>query len=97
MKKDEEVLESLIAGGLIGGALGALLSKDKGNGGTWGALIGAVILATFKASERAKESNVAVVLLENGNLVEENSSGGKRILRPVEKISKRVPKHFKLH
>ena len=32
MKSDEEILQSLIAGGLIGAALGALLSKNREDG-----------------------------------------------------------------
>ena len=62
MKNDEEIMESLIAGGLIGAALGALLSKNNGDQTMLGALAVATILATFKANEKAMKMNIPMYM-----------------------------------
>lgn len=43
MKKDAEILQSLIAGGLIGATLGAMLTKKGSEGTALGAIAGAVL------------------------------------------------------
>lgn len=96
MKNDDEIIESLIAGGLIGAALGALLSKRKGDGATLGALIGAAILGTFKANEKANETHVPMVIEENGKLYRINADGSRQFLRDIEKPSIRLQENFKL-
>lgn len=95
MKKDEEILQSLIAGGLIGAALGTLLSKDNDDT-TLGAIAGAAILATLKANENAQKTNVPVYVEEQGSLYEINSNGEKRFIKTINKSAKKVPEHFKL-
>ncbi len=94
--KDDDVIESLIAGGLIGAALGALLSKDKENGATLGGLAGAVLLATFKANEAAKKTNVPLYIEENGSIYEINSQGNKKFIKKIRESNSEVPKKFKL-
>jgi hypothetical protein len=96
MKNDDEILESLITGGFIGAALGALLSKGKENGATIGALAGAAILATFKASEQAKKSKVPIVFEENGMLYEIQADGTKRFIKELEKSQSLKNKNFTL-
>jgi hypothetical protein len=96
MKKDDEIIESLIAGGLIGATLGALLSKNKEEGATLGALIGAAILGTFKANEKATETHVPMVIEENGKLYQIHADGSRKFLRDIEKPSVKLQEHFKL-
>lgn len=96
MKKDDEIIESLIAGGVIGGALGILLSKNKEEGATLGALIGAAILGTFKANEKASETHVPMVIEEDGKLYQINADGSKNFLRDLEKPSIKLEEYFKL-
>lgn len=96
MKKDEEIIESLIAGGLIGAALGALLSNKKDEGATIGALIGAAILGTYKANEKANESHLPMVIEEKGKLYQINADGTKKYLRDIEKPSVKLQERFKL-
>src|SRR5690606_23805023 len=96
MKNDEEIIESLIAGGFLGAALGALLSKNKEEGATLGALAGAAILATFKASEQAKKSNVPVLYEEDGCLYEEHPGGTKKFVKELEKSRRLTNDKFKL-
>lgn len=83
MKSDEQLLESLIAGGVIGAALGALLSKDKEQGATVGALAGAAIVATFRANEEAKKTNVPVMIEENGKLFVWHPDGRKEFIKDI--------------
>ncbi len=92
MKQDDEILDSLIKGGLIGAALGALLSKNK----ALGALAGAAILATFKANEQAMQTNVPMYVEENGYLYQIEMGGIKTMIRKIEKPLIQLPQHFKL-
>lgn len=96
MKSDEEILQSLIAGGLIGAALGALLSKNKEEGSALGALAGAAILATFKANEKAMRMNIPMYVEEDGNLYLIQSGGVKKLVRKIDKPSVKLQEHFKL-
>jgi hypothetical protein len=96
MKNDDEILQSLIAGGLIGAALGALVLKTKEDGATLGAIAGAAILATFKASEKAKETNIPMYVEENGILFHIQQDGTKQFIRTIDKPLKKLPQNFKL-
>ena len=96
MKSDEEILQSLIAGGLIGTALGALLSKNKDEGSVLGALIGATILATYKANEKAMRMNIPMYVEEDGNLYLIQAGGIKKLVRKIDKPSVKLQAHFKL-
>ena len=94
MKSDEEIVESAILGGLIGAALGSLINKK--NGAEIGALAGAVILASSRAYEKARKTNVPVLVQENGELFEIAKDGTKRFLKKIPKSTKRIPKRFNL-
>ena len=96
MKNDEEIMESLIAGGLIGAALGALLSKNNGDQTMLGALAVATILATFKANEKAMKMNIPMYMEENGNIYQLQTGGIKKFIRKIDKPSLNLPQHFKL-
>jgi hypothetical protein len=96
MKTDDEIIESLIAGGLIGATLGALISKNNEEEVMTGAIIGAVILGTFKASERALATNIPMYVEENGNLYQVQKGVVKKFIRKIEKSSIKLPSHFKL-
>ena len=96
MKNDKEIIDSLIEGGVVGAALGALLSKNKEEGTILGALAGAAILATFKANEQAKQTNIPMYVEENGIIYEVQPGGNKIFIRKIEKPSANLPEHFKL-
>jgi glycine zipper 2TM protein len=97
MSQDNKILESLIAGGIIGAALGSLLSDKKDKESTLlGAVAGAVILATYKANEEARRTNVSFFVEENGKLYEVQQGGTKKFIRNIPKPDVAVPKHFKL-
>lgn len=96
MKSDNEILDSLIAGGLIGAALGALLSKNKEEGSVLGAMAGAAILATYKANEKASAMKIPMYVEENGDLFQIQADGTKNFIRKLEKPSIKLNEHFKL-
>lgn len=96
MKTDDEIIESLIAGGLIGATLGALVLKNNEEEVMSGAMIEAVILATYKASEKALETNIPMYVVENGNLYQIQKGAVKEFIRKIEKSSIVLPTHFKL-
>ncbi len=96
MKNDDEILQSLIAGGIIGATLGAILSKNHEEGTALGAIIGAAILGTFKANLKASETEVPLIIEENGKLYQINKNGTKQFLKDIEKPNIKIQEHFKL-
>lgn len=93
---DENIIQSLIAGGIIGSALGALLSKDKGDGSIIGAIAGAAILATYKANEQARMANLPIYIEEDRKLYEIQSGGSKKYIKDIPKPDFQLKEHFKL-
>ncbi len=96
MVNDDEILNSLVKGGLIGAALGTILSRKQGDGAILGAIAGAVLLATFKANETARNANLSVYVEEHGKLYEILAGGEKRFIKSIEKPKGQFPAHFKL-
>ena len=97
MKKDDEILNSLIGRGYIGSTLVSLLSKHKKNGGIIGTLAEAVILATFRANENAQKTNIPVYIEDKGIVYEVNSEGERKFIKKIQESLKKVPKKFQLH
>lgn len=93
---DENIIRSLIAGGIIGSALGTLLSKDKEEGSIIGSIAGAVILATYKANEQARKTNLPVYIEENRKLYEIQPDGSKIYIKDIPKPNILFNEHFKL-
>ena len=96
MSREDNTIESLVAGGFIGAALGALLSKDKEDGAMIGALLGAVFSATFAANQNAKKTNVPVYVEENGKLYVIEPGGEKHFIKDLQKPAIKLRGHFKL-
>jgi outer membrane lipoprotein SlyB len=94
MSQNEEIIQSAIIGGLIGASLGALINKK--DGGAIGALAGAVLLATVKANENAKKTNVPVLIKENDSIYEINANGEKRFIKTIQHFKRNIPQTFKL-
>ncbi len=94
MSKNEDKIEALVTGGVLGAAIGALFSKDKEEGAIIGALIGAAIAATAKASEEAKKTNIPQLVEENGKLYELNALGEKRLIKVLKKRKASLPEKF---
>lgn len=68
MKNDNEIVQSLVAGGVVGASLGTLLIKNTEQNTPLGKLASAAILATFKANEAAKKTNISMFFEEDGIL-----------------------------
>ncbi|HCS19589.1 MAG TPA: hypothetical protein DIW47_03315 [Bacteroidetes bacterium] len=85
MQKDKPTIQSLIRGGLLGALFGAVLSKNKDEGAIIGALLGAAVAATSEASKEALNTAVSRYVIEDGYLVEINTTGEKRIIRKIGK------------
>ncbi|MDI9358450.1 MAG: hypothetical protein QM528_05855 [Phycisphaerales bacterium] len=96
MKKDNEILKSLIANGTIGANLSALISKKRGVGGSLATIAREAILATFKANEKAKQTHVPFLVKESNALYEIQADGTKQFVKNIEKPIIQLPNHFKL-
>lgn len=96
LESDENIFKSLIADGLIGAALGALLYKDREDEATTCELARAVILATYKANQEAQKNHLGVFVEEQGKLYEINSGGIKRFIKEITKPNTTFEKYYKL-
>jgi hypothetical protein len=97
MVSDKDILESLVADGIVGAALGTLLSdKNKEEGIVLGTIAGAALLATYKANQAAKKAHVSLYFEEEGCLYEMQTTGVKRLVRKIEKPTEKLQAHFKL-
>ena len=95
MSHEDEMIESLIMGGTIGASLGALITNNK-NGTILGALAGAAIAATLRASDDAAKINLPVIREENGSLYQIMPDGEKKFIRIIKKAGKNPPQKFTL-
>ena len=93
-KNDKNVFQSLIAGGIIGAGLGALISKNKKKGATIGALAGAVILATYKANQQSLKTMLPVYIEEDNKLYEIQEGKNKRFIKDIPKPNMKPLKFF---
>ena len=95
MEKDDEVIQSLIAGGIIGSALGALLTQ-KGTGAAIGAIAGAAIFASIKAQENSSKVGIPMIIEKNHALYEVLSDGTEIFIKDLPKSSLEIDKKFTL-
>lgn len=96
MSAENKTIESLITGGLLGAAIGAILSRNKEEGAIAGAIVGAAVASTMRANEEARKTNIKIQQVENGNLYEIEPGGSKRLVKKLEKNSVNLPDHYKL-
>ena len=95
-KQDPKQIESLIAGGVIGAALGALISNNKGQGVILGSIAGAAIVASMEAYEKAKKTGLSMFMEENDTLYEIRSNGSKKKIKDLPVANTRLRKRFDL-
>lgn len=96
MKNDNEIVQSLIAGGVVGASLGTLLTKNIEQSTPLGTLASAAILATFKANEAAEKTSISMFFEEDGYLYQTQSGGLKQRVKKIEKPVVKLQDHFKL-
>jgi hypothetical protein len=95
---DDDLLKLLIQGGLIGGSLVALLSNKENaeENISIGALVGAAILASYKANLNAKKTNLPVYEKQGDSIFAIYPDGTKKFIKKIEPINIIVPNRFKL-
>ena len=91
-RKDKHIIDSLIEAGLIGIALGKLLHSEK----ELGALAGSAIIASVEAGEKAKKTDIPIVIEENNALYKVYSDGTKEFIKTIAKNTISLPKKFVL-
>lgn len=89
MNEDEKVFESLLLGGIIGASLANILKEDTTVGAI--AIAGAVILATYRASEKAEKSKVPIIKVEKNRLFIIKPDGTKKYVKLLSEKSQKVP------
>ena len=94
--EDNAAINSLVSGGLLGAALGALFLKDKEDGALMGAILGAIVSATLQANKAAQQTKVPVYVEENGKLYAISPNGQKRFIKNITKTVIKLPEKFKL-
>jgi len=94
MNNDNEIVKNLVAGGIIGAALGALIADDNQEGATIGAIAGAVIFATLKANDKAKQTQIPFYIEEDNILYKIGSDGSKHFVKRIEKSQTKLNKQF---
>ncbi len=96
MNIDNDQIDKLVAGGLIGAGLLAILSKDKEEGALVGAILGAIVAGTLEANKEAINANLPVFVREGDKLIVRKSDGQKQQLKALRRPEKRFPQTFKL-
>jgi len=95
-RKENDIIKSLLTGGIIGNALEVLITKSKGAGAALGALAGVAILASVQANKNAQKTGIPLVLEEDDALYEVYSDGRKKLIKKLPKTNKNLPKNFTL-
>ncbi len=93
MQNDAKIIESLIEDGIIGNALGALVSKKPNT--ELGVVAYAALIATYKASERAKKTGLPIILEKNNALYEISVDGTtKKKIKDLPSKQMNIPQSF---
>lgn len=95
MQNDDDIIKKLIAGGIIGAGLGALLTGSK-KGTALGAIAGAALMATLKASEQAESRDFPIYEVENDVLYEVMPDGTKKVIRTIDRNNRQYKTTYTL-
>lgn len=93
-RHNQENIESLVLAGIIGATFGALISKNKTNGSGLGAIAGIAFWASLSANEKARKTQIPLLLEENDALYEVYPNGKKKLITHFEKQDSILPKKF---
>lgn len=95
-KNEQEIIKDLIAAGLVGAGIGAILSKNKKDGALTGTILAALIYGSMKVFENSKKSGVPFLIVEDNKLYQINPDGTKTFIKNIEKSNKKYPEKFTL-
>lgn len=84
MESNNKIINDLIAGGVIGAALGTLIMDDKKGVGI-GAIAGAALFASLKANENAKKTNIPILVQEQDSLFKIMPNGERVFIKKIPK------------
>ncbi|HVD99447.1 MAG TPA: hypothetical protein VNB90_14660 [Cytophagaceae bacterium] len=93
-KTDDEIIEELIARGIISEALGKILTNKKQS--VLKSLARVALLSSYAASENAKRSAVPLMIVKNNVLYQTSPGGIEIFVKDLPKLG-RVPKRFNLN
>lgn len=94
-KSKEEIIEKALLGGIVGAALGALLT-GKAKGTLVSAIAGAAIGASLKAIEEAKHINTPVMYEEDGKIFKVYADGRKEFVKAIKESKIKIPENFRI-
>lgn len=91
-RKEKHIIDSLIEAGLIGIGLGKLLHSEK----ELGALASSAIIASIEAGEKAKKTDIPIIIEDNNALYKVYPDGTKEFIKTITKNTISLPKKFVL-
>lgn len=94
-KNKYEIIEGALAGGIIGVALGSLLT-GKSRGALASFIVGAAIGASLKALKEAKKTNIPVLYEEDGVIYKLHPNGKRKFVKNLEQQKVEIPLNFTL-
>ncbi|RLD52007.1 MAG: hypothetical protein DRJ05_17840 [Bacteroidetes bacterium] len=88
-KSKHEIIENAVAGGVIGAALGAVIT-GKSEYTHASAIVGAAIGASLKAQKEANDLKVPVLYEEDGIIYKYFPNGERELVKEIEPIQKSI-------
>ncbi len=96
MSKDKnEIVESAIAGGVIGAALGAIIT-GRSKETLASIIVGAAIGASLTAFKNALKTNIPILFEDNGSIYKLYPNGKVEFIRTIEHEVIEIPETFSL-
>ncbi|MGV3664689.1 MAG: hypothetical protein ACO1NV_01055 [Leptospira bouyouniensis] len=95
---DQDILQTLIKGGLLGAGLTALLKQGDADGEdlTIGAILGAVAVAAYQASQRAERTDVPILVQKGDSLYWKEKNGNMTFFKKLPSGKHSSPPKFTL-
>ena len=95
MTEEDKLIESHLFSSRIGVGLSALITEKK-EGNLLGTIARAAMVATLKASKEAREMELPIYSIENGDLFQQLPDGCKKFIRKIRMGRKNMRTHYKL-
>lgn len=95
MPNKNDIIKKAIAGGIVGGALGALFT-GKSRGALASMIAGAAIGASLEALDKAVDTGIPVLFEEDGYMYRLYPDGSQELVRKIEPQKIKIPQNFSL-